>query len=232
MRALLYRIIIFLSVLSPLYIHAQNKTFEFVSDVCSYKALYDSKKYTPEQLQNTFELVQGYFVLHSNEELELDSNYTRIVNKLNSGKYVETPFFKSLRDSALLYIESTYQAKKIEFNARRGKTELLLKYYQEFPKVKLYSEALHNGGEQLIQAYELLTNEQMKNNGAPERLWNQYLRNSKSPNAQQLAFNQVLTYGWWNTVNHTLPHINYDGSEFEEFLKLFIKVDTIDCDEP
>src|SRR5690606_4694510 len=157
-------IIIILSVLSPLSNHAQNKTFEFVSDVCSYKALYDSKKYNTEQLQNTFELVQGYFDLHSKEELELDSNYMRIGNKVNYGKYVETPFFTSLRDSVLVYIKSTYKAKKIEFNARRGKTELLLNYCQEFPKVKFYSEALHNGGEQLIQAYELLTKEQMKKN--------------------------------------------------------------------
>ena len=79
--------------------------------------------------------------------------------------------------------------------------------------VKLYSQALYKGGDELLKAYEYLTKEQMKNNGSPERIWNEYVNNSKSKQAQELAFKRVLTYGWWNAVNHQLPHVNFDGSQ-------------------
>ena len=112
------------------------------------------------------------------------------------------------------------------------KPEGLSRYYMADPLVKSYAAALQNGGEQLFEAYADLTKKQMKNNGAPERLWRRYEANMAQANKAELAFAEVLVYGWWNAVNANIAHLSHDGRQFTQFQKLFIKIDTIDCDEP
>ena len=42
---------------------------------------------------------------------------------------------------------------------------------------------------------------------------------------------EVMTYGWWNSANHLLPHVNTHYRYEEEFEKLLIDIEC-DCDEP
>lgn len=231
MSRIVYIIILFVSCVLPLRSWAQEMTFEFEDELCKYIATYDSNKYTEEQLFDTYKLVQGYYNLYTNDEEQLEDNYAIIKKELADLQLVITPYFKTLRDSVLHFLELTYKVKKAEFAARKGNKEDLLKFYTEDANVKMYAESLNKGGEELIKAYEYLTKQQMKSNGSPERLWSEYLKNIKSSNAQYLAFDYVLTYGWWNAVNNQLPHVNNDGTQFVQFKNLFIKVETVDCDE-
>ncbi|WP_159635923.1 hypothetical protein [Sphingobacterium composti Ten et al. 2007 non Yoo et al. 2007] len=211
--------------------NAQESIFEFEDELCQYRATYDSKLYTDIQLRDTYKLVQGYYNIYTDDELQLDDTYQIIKDEFTNFNIVKTNYFKTLKDSIGNFLAKTYEAKKIEFAARKGNTAILLNHYQYNPIIKYYSQALHKGGETLIQAYEKLIKERMELNSEPERVWNEFLKNSKSPNAQQLAFDYVMSFGWWNTVNHQLPHVNFDGRQFEEFKKLFIKVETLDCEE-
>ena len=231
MSKLFFQFLVGLLLIFSWQVNAQEKSFLFEDELCRYEAFYDSTKYSEKQLNDTFKLTQGYFNIYTEDEQQLDDTYKLSKKEILGFQIVKNPYFNTLRDSIVQFLDWTYRIKKIEFAARKGKTKDLLKYFQKNSTVKLYSEALHKGGDDLMEAYEHLTKEQMKNNAAPEVLWNEYVKNSKSGQAQQLAFEQVLSYGWWNAVNHELPHINMDGSQMEEFQKLFSRVKTIDCDE-
>lgn len=211
---------------------AQEKSHEFSDELCLYKGTYDSTLYTETQLVDTYKLVQGYFSLYTDDEQQIDEIYQSMIEELKNLDLVKSDYFNNLRKSYLKYLQETYKVKKVEFAAKNGNAKALKKYYQKNPTVKYYSEALIKGGDELMKAYEHLTKEQMKNNAAPEVLWNEYLRHSKSADAHQYAFKRVLTYGWWNAINNHLPHVIVDGTQFEEYKKLFIKIDTEDCDEP
>lgn len=232
MRILAFSCIYILSSLSSLFLYAQDAIFEFEDGVCLFQGTFDSKKYTKDQLANTYRLIQGGAIsLYTDEETELDEGYKIILDDLNNTKFVETPFFKTYKDSLIHYVNQTYKLRKVQFEAIRVNKKALMQHYQDDPTIKMYSEALVKGGKDLIQAYEYLTKKQMKNNSDPDRIWRNYSANITKDNAQKLAFNYVLVYGWWNAVNHQIEHIYYDGRHFEEFMKLFITVKTIDCDE-
>ena len=231
MSKIFFQITIISLVFFQTKLNAQEAKFDFDDELCRYTGYYDSTKYTSDQLRDTYKLAQGYFSIYSDEEKQLEDNYKNIKEEISNLNIVKSTYFQTLKDSILNFIELTYQIKKVEFEAIKGNKKSLLKYFQNNETVKLYSQALYKGGDELLKAYEYLTKEQMKNNGSPERIWNEYVNNSKSKQAQELAFKRVLTYGWWNAVNHQLPHVNFDGSQFEEFQKLFSKVETIDCDE-
>lgn len=212
-------------------LNAQEAAFDFDDELCRYKGIYDSTKFSSDQLRDTYKLVQGYYSIYSEDEKQLEDNYKNAKQEITNLKIVKSTYFQSLKDSTLNFLELTYQLKKVEFDAINGNRDGLMLHFQDNPTVKLYSEALAKGGKDLLNAYEHLTKEQMKNNASPDHVWNEYLRNIKSAQAQELAFKRVLIYGWWNSVNHLLPHINYDGTQFEEFKKIFSKVETVDCDE-
>jgi hypothetical protein len=230
MNQLIIKISTFILLVLSLQAHAQEP-FKFEDELCQYEGIFDTTLYTTNQLADTYKLVRGEYGLYTNDEEQLHEDYKNAKEEINSLDIVNIKYFQSLKDSLLTFLDATYQIKNVEFQARKGETKTLLKYYQNNPTVKLYAESLYSGGEKLLKAYEHLTKEQMKNNGSPEILWEEYLKNSKSAQAQEIAFERVLSYGWWNAVNNLLPHINNDGTQFEEFVKLFTEVKTIDCDE-
>lgn len=212
-------------------VHAQEKSVVFTDEWCTYKGFYDSQKYTEKQLKDTYELINGVYFNYSEKREEMEKSYAEIKSKLANLSIVNESFFKSLLDSTHLYLDKTYEAKLIQLVAKDDPV-VLLRIYQEDADIKLYSEALAEGKTKLLAAYEYLTKKQMEKNGYPERLWDNYQFNIAQVNKYELAFDYVLVYGWWNAVNHRLPHISYDGRQFAAFEKLFTKLETLDCDEP
>ena len=217
--------------LIPVMGWSQENIFHFEDELCQYQGKFEVNKYTEQQLQDTYKLVVGYFNIYTDQELDLDENYKSTRTDVENLKIVKVRYFEKLKDSLLNFLDLTYKVKKAEFAARNGDMSALITLYQNNSLVKYYSHALFNGGEELLKAYEYLVKNQMKNNSLPDRLWSEYQANIKSDNAQSLAFDKVITYGWWNNVNNELPHINYDGTQFKQFIALFTLVETIDCDE-
>lgn len=211
---------------------AQTKTLEFSDELCSYKGHYDSRKFTEKQLLSTYSIVgTGYSVDDSGTLTELTARYDSVIREINALDVVDDVYFKKLKEDILQYVKQTQSYKKIQKNAKQT-PEYLLTAVQKDSKAWYYAKALNSGGEPLLNAYEALVKSQMEVNAWPQNLWDNYLENMSKENKLDLAFDYVLVYGWWNSANRLIDHVVYDGSQMNNFLKLFIKVDTLYCDEP
>lgn len=208
--------------------YAQEKIYKFSDELYNYQGVYDSKLYSENQLNNTYKLLKGYTYLNESSHKSLDSSYNELLNQYTKKEIVNNEFFKSLQDSIVQYLNLSYQIKKIRLDALNGKPDRVLEVYQDDPEVKYYSEALTSlTREDLLNAYEYLTKKQMENNSAPQALWDEYQRNIKALGSERLAFEKILNYGWYNAVNHQLPHISFDGRQEKEFRKLFKEIKTV-----
>ncbi|WP_196938739.1 hypothetical protein [Sphingobacterium pedocola] len=229
MKSKFIYIILFSTMLN--FVYAQEKSIVFADELCTYEGVYDSGKYTENELKDTYELIKGVFFSYNSDKEEMEDSYAEIKNKLATLSIVKEPFFQSLLDSTLLYLDRTYEAKLIQLEAEDN-PRALLRLYQDDAEIRQYAEALVDRETKLLESYAYLTKKQMETNGDPERLWDNYQFNIAQANKYDLAFDYVLVYGWWNAVNHQLPHISYDGRQSQAFEKLFVRLETLDCDEP
>ncbi|WP_437917782.1 hypothetical protein [Sphingobacterium sp. LRF_L2] len=211
---------------------AQIKTFVFQDGLCFYKGYYNSEKYSERQLLDTYVLFnEGHYVDDGGTKEEFIARYDSAIYRIKNLDVVQSSYFRKLKQDVVTYLERTYEFKKIEKSAK-DTPEDLMKAIPKNGDAFEYAQALNKGGEHLLAAYMKLVKEQMKKNAYPEILWNNYLSNMEKSNRLDLAFDYVLVYGWWNAVNRLIEHINYDGTQFDQFTKLFVNVETLDCDEP
>lgn len=210
---------------------AQTKIFEFEDGLCTYKGFYDSKKYTQKQLEDTFSLINtGHYVDDEGSLEDLNKRYAAAIQQLKNLHLLDIAYFKELRVAVLRYLEETHALKQVEKTAKTQPAQLITAVKAGSPAHK-YALALNKGGEELLTAYKELVQEQMKNNGAPEYLWDKYQENMRQANKLDIAFDEVLVFGWWNNANQLVHHIDYDGSQMAKFLTIFKQVET-DCEEP
>lgn len=211
---------------------AQNKTWTFDDELCTYTGFYDSKKYTEKQLGDTYYLLRTSHYVHDGGTFEeLTSRYDSVIHHVKNLQIVQTHYFQGLKKDVLQYLQETYALKKVQKNAKQD-TKSLIMAVKEDTKARQYAEALHKGGDDLLEAYEQVIKMQMENNSTPEYLWHNYETTMKHADRLDRAFDYVLVYGWWNSANNFVHHINYDGTQMKQFQKLFIKTETLDCDEP
>lgn len=211
---------------------AQTKTWTFDDELCTYKGYYDSKKYTEQQLADTYNLFRTSHYVHDRGTFdELTARYDSVITSIENLQIVQTSYFQRLKKDVLRYLQETYALKKVQKKAKEER-EYLITAVTEGTPARKYAEALHSGGDDLLAAYEQVIKEQMKNNSTPEYLWHNYETTMRRADRLDRAFDYVLVYGWWNSANDLVHHINYDGTQMEQFQKLFAKVDTLDCDEP
>lgn len=226
----LFLCLITVSCIAQSYAQKNLAVLDFEDNFCIYKGYYDPGKYTKEELLDTYALT-SWMVYFDGEDLEnLEKNYQEAKRKLRALRLVRVRLFADERDSMLRYIDESYRIQRLRLQAEEDPT-VLFSILQENEKVKYYAEALNRGEESLLEAYKSMIKESMKQNAYPEALWRRYLANVRSEDRYELAFEQVLTYGWWNEVNRSIYHYPHDGSIGEHFFKLFERV-TMDCDEP
>ncbi len=211
---------------------AQTKSWTFDDELCTYKGYYDSKKYTEKQLVDTYSLFRtSHYVPDNGTVEELHARFDSVIHHVENLQIVQTSYFQHLKKDVLRYLQETAALKKVQKRAKE-EPESLIAAVREGTQARKYAEALYKGGDDLLEAYEHVIKEQMKNNSTPDYLWHNYETTMKHADRLDRAFNYVLVYGWWNSANHLVHHINYDGTQIEKFQKLFIKVETLDCDEP
>lgn len=211
---------------------AQTKTWTFDDELCTYKGYYNSKKYTEQQLIDTYNLFRTSHYVHDKGTFEeLTVRYDSVITSVENLQIVQTHYFQRLKKDVLRYLRETYALKKVQKKAKE-EPESLITAVEKDTQAREYAEALHKGGDDLLEAYEHVIKEQMKNNSTPEYLWHNYEATMKHADRLDRAFDYVLVYGWWNSANDSVHHINYDGTQMHQFHKLFVKVDTLDCDEP
>lgn len=210
----------------------QTKSWIFEDESCTYRGYYDSKKYTEKQLADTHTLFYtNYYVPDHGTLEELSARFDSAIHHVEVLQVVQTSYFQYLKKDVLRYLKETADLKKVQKQAKK-ETERLIAAVKANTQARKYAEALYKGGDDLLEAYEHVIKEQMKSNSTPEYLQYNYETTMERADRLDRAFDYVLVYGWWNSANHSVHHINYDGTQMKQFRKLFIKVDTVDCDEP
>ncbi|QBQ41444.1 hypothetical protein E2P86_09865 [Sphingobacterium psychroaquaticum] len=223
---------LFLGIALSGAVHAQVKTLLFEDELCSYKGFYDSKKYTERQLKDTYTLVTSYgYVGDEGTLAEMTARYTAEIDRLKKLQIANSSYFKNLQQDVLNYVQQTFALKKVQKQAKQN-PQALTTAVKKGGAAYTYGIALQNGGTELLESYKALTLQQMKNNAAPDHLWDQYTTTIARADKLEKAFAYVLVYGWWNSANREVHHIEYDGTQSEQYRKLFTKIETIDCDEP
>ncbi|QHL87923.1 hypothetical protein GU926_10970 [Nibribacter ruber] len=223
-------------------------TFSWSTESCTNKGIYNPEDYTEQQLKDTYYL---WYKFNSVIELEdatldnpdeltieninkksqkLDSDYNKATNRLKNLKLVPGQFWNTLRDLKTKNLDELYALKKLTIEAYRTPVILVNNSYSQ--KCQVYVNALASEDSvELINAWESLVEEKMKNNGAPELLKAKFNKQRHCSEWLRYAKIELMTYGWWNCANHQRKYIDaYQNMPMEEeFNKLFIKI-TEECD--
>ena len=232
-------------ILSSATISAQIKTFKWESELCEFEGTYDSSKYTETQLRNTYELrsslgaiplftdatVGKYEDIKTLSLEELDKEYKERSEKLKNLDIVKGEFWEKMRQDKLKEMNKAYYLKRLTIQGYANPA--ILREYKGAESCSInYAEPLIAGGDSLIGAWRKVNLDSQKRNGSPETLQRRFDEQNASPDRLKYARIEVMRFGWWNCINQTIPYVEYDEKQQENFDKLFIKIKEFYCDEP
>lgn len=222
----------------------QPRKFRWTNEMCEFEGTYNASRYSESRLRNTLKLIgPGGFGISTEatawkyEDIDLlsasmlEREYLARSAELRSLAIVNTAFFEKLRREKLRELEKVYLLSKITIRGYREPASLL-EYRDAGECVKLFGIPLNDGGELLLQTWRRVNEDSRSKNADPERLRRIYDEQFASPDRLKFARVEVMMFGWWNCANARIPYVAEDGRAEREFKKLFIRVRTIDCDEP
>lgn len=223
----------------------QKKIYKWNDQLCEYESSYDVNKYNEIQLRNCYSLTYNYTYTHTPSVFEpediktlnpdsLDKEYNTKISELKTLDLPKTDYWNELRKSIIIELEQTYQLSRIAYQGYIN-PEHLKNWHYDDACLKKHANALIAGKDSLLNDWYQLTSILVKNNCCPEKVWEKYEEQYRSAKRFEYAIVDVTTFGWWNCAIH---HIERSDRRFnsktkhEEFLKLFIKTEKRDCDEP
>ncbi len=232
-------ILLFASVLV-----AGDKTFSWntIDGMCYYTASYDDTIFSEKQIADTYKLLNFdtflYNVTTTNPEniekfsvQSLDQEYKTAKQVLTTLEVVNLPFWNKIKQKRLNELNDVYNAKRITLLSYTDPKALLDSVYNT--ESNNYAIILNSDDETILGAWYKLKEEQKKNNGSPENLEKEYQEKLNSPQKMIHAKLQLTTYGWWNSINSTIRYVDpYEEKLDENFLKLFTKIISKECDTP
>ncbi|MBA4276609.1 hypothetical protein [Flavobacterium sp.] len=216
--------------------------FIWTTELCENTGTYNPKKYSNEQLKNTYDL----WFTFSGIALETNSNahFIEDINELSVSKLtseyvakkeyynreiISSPFWNKIKQLRLQDLEDEYELKKITIEAYTKPSVLLnnrfSKYCNEYAQVLSSNDSIV-----LLNAWKNLVEKQKSKNGAPEKFMEKYYKKYNSKERLMYAKIELMTYGWWNCGNSTINRLNDDGTMEKEFNKIFSSIKT-ECDE-
>ena len=239
--------ILVLTLLFVSAFHAQTKVFKWNDEVCEYEGTYDLKKYTLNQIRNTQRLLSydGFRLSSTNatvwnyEEIAkldiaaVDREYKDIVDELEHLEYVSTPYTDSVRNAKLNEARELYRLVRTTMTAYTDPAVL-----REYPGAEAcrisYGEPIIAGGDKLIAAWRKVNLGSQSRNDDPQRLQKRWEEQNASPDRLKFALVETMSFGWWNCANDLIPRsdVNISDRAAREFKRLFIRVKTLQCDEP
>lgn len=238
----LTRILILALLLFNIDAYSQFSEFEYSEDFCSYKATFDSTKYTRAQLQNTLDhlCIGTYFQSKSTawnpdqvkklNVADVQAECSEIIHELETLEFVDDPFWAQLRQKRIEFYKSSAKLIEITILAYTN-PEVLLDYDLVDSTCIYYRDALIAGNQDMLDAWIKLNEIKKSKNGNPELVQRKFDEKYNSQNRLEYARIDIMQFGWWNNANHLLPHINEEQSFFEELKKVFVEID-YDCLEP
>lgn len=225
---------------------AQTREFSWSDMFCDFTGTYDPDKVTEQQLKDTWSLIEfgtmglplqtDQTVWDPSEigELDvaaLDAEYAEVKRSIESLNPVDNAYFRSLKKRHLKTLEASYALKRATLLAHTEPSVLKKVEGQEACFTKWGAPVLA-GGDTLLGAWKVLLAEQKERNGRPDMLQAKFDERYASAERDKWALVEVLSFGWWNCVNESIPYVENDGTAENEFKKLFVKVEEKDCEEP
>jgi len=239
------KIVISILLIFPVFAAAQVKTFRWGTDACDFSGTYNSRKYSQAQLENTVRLMRPEFGLDHNatvwkfEEIAgldvavLDKAYEKAVSELKQLKIVPSPFWETIRQKKIREIEQVYRLSRATI---LGYAEpMKLREYAGAASCKTkFAEPLIAGGDRLLAAWRVVSEDSRRRNSDPERLRRIFDEQMASPDRLKFALVEVMTFGWWNCANEFVEYDDGANSPAREreFRKLFIRVRNLGCEVP
>lgn len=223
---------------------AQLKNFTWDDGLCSYRGLYDPKKYSEAELRNTVKLFdpnEFNLITHSTavfrpsdigrlDVAKFDSVYRDMSANLAGLKIVKMSYFEELRRAKLKEMEQVWQLNRTTMLAFDD--PLKLNEYTAAPACnQRLAGPLAKGGDDLMSAWLSVNMDMRAKNSDPERLRREFESKKASPERDLHARVDVLTFGWYNCANELIDYTPYDGKASEQFQKLLSRVRG-QCDEP
>lgn len=219
-------------------------TFIWTTELCENKGTYDSVKYSAAQLQNTYDLwfrfsgvaLETDGTASKPEEIsKLDANklaeeYQKQKKYFNQMVVVNLPYWQKLKEERIRELDNEYELKKITIESY-GNPAILntSRFSKSCPE---FVNALTSKDTSVLMAFwKSFAEKQSLKNGSPESYMARFYESFNSENRLVYAKIDLITYGWWNCVNQSLPHRNRDEQVEAEFNKLFSSVKS-ECDEP
>lgn len=223
---------------------AQAKKFRWGNETCLFESIYDTKKYSAAQLNDTKKLISLDFFPNTIdptpgdfERIEalrvetLDAEYAARTNALKRLNIVKTAYWEALRQEHLKELEQVYQLSRASILGYKNPARLKdVKFAGAC--VETYAEPLIKGGDDLLGAWRIRREDGLKKHSNPAALQKEFDEQFASPERLRYARIDVMTYGWWNCVNNLIDRESDYDRNAKEFKKLFSKTKTIECDEP
>jgi len=220
--------------------------FNWDSELCTHESKFNARFYTKEELKGTLELLNmvGSSLLSEInstafkpaqiEDLdkleELDALYRKKKKALQELKVVDDPFWKGIKKAMLREMKDEYDLTRIGMQAYTNPAVLKGNRFSGVcPDIVT---ALNSKDTSLLmKAWRTLVIEQSKSNGSPEYVMKQFEEESNDPNKWMYARVELITFGWHNKVNRTLPNTLHDENLNNKFERLFLETHA-ECDEP
>ena len=242
-----YFALLVLTLLFVPALFAQSKVFKWNDEMCEYEGTYDSKKYTLNQIRNTQRLlscegfrlsttnatVWNYADIHKLDIAAVDAEYNDIIDELEHLEYVSTPYTNSVRDAKLKEARELYRLVRTTM-AAYSQPKILRDYPGAEACRITYGEPIIAGGDKLVAIWRKVNLDSQSRNGDPQRLQERWEEQNASPDRLKFALVETMSFGWWNCANDLIPRSDVGTTDraAREFRKLFIRVKTLQCDEP
>jgi hypothetical protein len=236
------KILIITLIFTSIDSHAQDAEFKYWKELCDCKAIFDSTKIPRAQLRNTFDYLWWApnidsdgtaWTLDKIDDLNIETlrqECSERINKLQTLEFVNDSFWTDLIEERIKYYKSTCLLREYTILAYSN-PDTLLHYDLVDENCIYYRDVLIAGGQKLIDAWVKYKDDWVEKNGYVERNQKKFDKEFNSPRREDYARLELMLYGWWNSANHILPHVNSTYNYAEEFERLFITVDC-ECDEP
>jgi len=239
---ILKRFFLFTFILFGVNAYPQSSVFNYWTELCDCSAKFDSTKITREQLQNTFDYLWWAPLIDSDatawtldqiDDLsmdELQKECAERINKLQTLDFVDDEFWNRLKNERITYYNSTCRLREYTILAYSN-PDTLLSYDLVDSTCIYYRDALIAGGQKMIEAWIKLNELQKRINGDPDNLQRKFDEKFNASNKLEFARLEIMKFGWWNSANHRIPHINTSYNFAEEFERLLTGIEC-ECDEP
>lgn len=166
------------------------------------------------------------------DKLSLDSleaDYAKLHQQYQQLQVVPQPVWQKLKQDRLQELESEYKAKKLLIQAYINPAILLTVAYPG--NCTQYVRNLATRNDSLIRRdWEQLVQERSQQNGYPQNVIARFHEQLDSPDWYRYAQVDLLSFGWWNCVNRTLPQPEPTMRMHQQYKQLFAQVQS-ECDD-